>query len=285
MIEDLSGVAVDVRIRQRVLLSLDARRGGPDRHGDHAIRARPRTLIAAQREALTRGVKTIAISNVPDTTIVREAGAALISGAGPELSVPATKSFTTQLTILYLMALFLARKRGRMTSEVDSLLLAAIDAASRGHRRISQPGTAWPKSSAACISKRKSSSTLAAACTTLSPAKARSSSKRFPTPMPKDIPPGTQAWSQRTGGREAPCRCAGDLRSPRSRFRVALPKDAGGDEGSPIASRTTGRGCDRRGLRNLPPLLSTCFMYPRLRSCCCPSSKLSRYSCSPITSQ
>jgi glutamine---fructose-6-phosphate transaminase (isomerizing) len=49
---------------------------------------------------------------------VREAGAALISGAGPELSIPATKSFTTQLTILYLMALFLARKRGRMTSEV-----------------------------------------------------------------------------------------------------------------------------------------------------------------------
>jgi glucosamine--fructose-6-phosphate aminotransferase (isomerizing) len=74
--------------------------------------------LAAQREALTRGAKTIAISNMPDTTIVREADAALISGAGPEVSIPATKSFTTQLTILYLMALFLARKRGRMTSEV-----------------------------------------------------------------------------------------------------------------------------------------------------------------------
>jgi glucosamine--fructose-6-phosphate aminotransferase (isomerizing) len=34
------------------------------------------------------------------------------------LAVPATKSFTTQLAILYLFALFLARKRGRMTSEV-----------------------------------------------------------------------------------------------------------------------------------------------------------------------
>jgi len=74
--------------------------------------------IAAQREALTRGIKTVAISNMPETTITREASAALISGAGPELSIPATKSFTTQLTILYLMALFLARKRGRMTSEV-----------------------------------------------------------------------------------------------------------------------------------------------------------------------
>jgi glutamine---fructose-6-phosphate transaminase (isomerizing) len=74
--------------------------------------------IAAQREALTRGLKTIAISNMPNTTIPREAGAALLTGAGPEISVPATKSFTAQVTILYLMALFFARKRGRMTSEV-----------------------------------------------------------------------------------------------------------------------------------------------------------------------
>jgi glucosamine--fructose-6-phosphate aminotransferase (isomerizing) len=57
---------------------------------------------------------------------VREAGAALISGAGPELSIPATKSFTTQLAILYLMALFLARKRGRMTSEVTRSYLQRL---------------------------------------------------------------------------------------------------------------------------------------------------------------
>src|SRR6201981_29289 len=82
--------------------------------------------IAAQREALTRGVKTIAISNMPDTTIPREAGAALITGAGPEKSIPATKSFTTQLTILYLLALFLARKRGRMTSEVTRSYLKRL---------------------------------------------------------------------------------------------------------------------------------------------------------------
>jgi len=61
--------------------------------------------IAAQREALTRGVKTIAVSNVAEATIPREASAALITGAGPELAVPATKSFTTQVTVLYLMAL------------------------------------------------------------------------------------------------------------------------------------------------------------------------------------
>ncbi len=117
MIEDLSGVAVDVEYSSEYSYRSTHAAIDPivmviTQSGETA------DTIAAQREALTRGVKTIAISNVPDTTIVREASAALISGAGPELAIPATKSFTTQLTILYLMALFLARKRGRMTSEV-----------------------------------------------------------------------------------------------------------------------------------------------------------------------
>ena len=125
MIEDLSGVAVDVEYASEYCYRSTHAAVDPivmviTQSGETA------DTIAAQREALTRGVKTIAISNVPDTTIVREAGAALISGAGPELSVPATKSFTTQLTILYLMALFLARKRGRMTSEVTRSYLQRL---------------------------------------------------------------------------------------------------------------------------------------------------------------
>ena len=125
MIEDLSGVAVDVEYASEYCYRSTHAAVEPivmviTQSGETA------DTIAAQREALTRGVKTIAISNVPDTTIVREAGAALISGAGPELSIPATKSFTTQLTILYLMALFLARKRGRMTSEVTRSYLQRL---------------------------------------------------------------------------------------------------------------------------------------------------------------
>jgi glutamine---fructose-6-phosphate transaminase (isomerizing) len=117
MIEDLSGVAVDVEYASEYCYRSTHASVDPivmviTQSGETA------DTLAAQREALTRGARTIAISNVPDTTIVREADAALISGAGPEVSIPATKSFTTQLTILYLMALFLARKRGRMTSEV-----------------------------------------------------------------------------------------------------------------------------------------------------------------------
>jgi glucosamine--fructose-6-phosphate aminotransferase (isomerizing) len=63
---------------------------------------------------------------VAEATIPREASAALITGAGPELAVPATKSFTTQVTVLYMMALFLARRRGRMTSEVTRSYLQRL---------------------------------------------------------------------------------------------------------------------------------------------------------------
>src|SRR5947208_9718512 len=105
MIEDLSGVAVDVEYASEYCYRSTHAAVDPivmviTQSGETA------DTIAAQREALTRGVKTIAISNMPDTTIVREAGAALITGEGPERSVPAAKSFTTPVTTLYLMALF-----------------------------------------------------------------------------------------------------------------------------------------------------------------------------------
>ncbi len=125
MIEDLSGVSVDVEYASEYCYRSTHSVVDPvvmviTQSGETA------DTTAAQREALTRGIKTIAVSNMPDTTIVREAGAALITGAGPEISIPATKSFTTQVTILYLMALFLARKRGRMTSEVTRTHLQSL---------------------------------------------------------------------------------------------------------------------------------------------------------------
>jgi len=125
MIEDLSGVAVDVEYASEYCYRSTHAAVDPivmviTQSGETA------DTIAAQREALTRGVKTIAVSNVAEATIPREASAALITGAGPEISVPATKSFTTQVTVLYLMALFLARKRGRMTSEVTRSYLQRL---------------------------------------------------------------------------------------------------------------------------------------------------------------
>ena len=117
IMEDLAGVAVDVEYSSEY--SYRSTHAGADpivvvitQSGETA------DTIAAQREALNRGAKTVAISNVPGSTISREASAALHTRAGVEKAIPATKSFTAQLTLLYLLALFLARKRGRMTSEV-----------------------------------------------------------------------------------------------------------------------------------------------------------------------
>src|ERR1700691_183905 len=125
MIEDLSGVAVDVEYASEYCYRSTHAAVDPivivvTQSGETA------DTIAAQREALTRGVKTIAVSNVAEATLPREANPALITAAVPELAVPATKSFTTQVTVLYMMALFLARKRGRMTSEVTRSYLQRL---------------------------------------------------------------------------------------------------------------------------------------------------------------
>jgi glucosamine--fructose-6-phosphate aminotransferase (isomerizing) len=117
MMEDLAGVAVDVEYASEYCYRSTHAGADPivlviTQSGETA------DTIAAQREALHRGAKTVAISNVAESTIAREASSTLITYAAPELAIPATKSFTAQLTLLYLFSLFLARKLERMTSEV-----------------------------------------------------------------------------------------------------------------------------------------------------------------------
>ncbi|HET9406892.1 MAG TPA: glutamine--fructose-6-phosphate transaminase (isomerizing) [Candidatus Sulfotelmatobacter sp.] len=73
--------------------------------------------IAAQREAKTKGSKTVAICNVVGSMITREAAGTIYTHAGPEIGVASTKAFTAQLTALYLFALYLAEVRGTKTSE------------------------------------------------------------------------------------------------------------------------------------------------------------------------
>ncbi len=71
--------------------------------------------IAAQREAKSKGSKTLAICNVVGSMITREAAGTIYTHAGPEIGVASTKAFTSQLTALYLFALYLAQVRGTMT--------------------------------------------------------------------------------------------------------------------------------------------------------------------------
>ena len=68
--------------------------------------------LKALREAKSRGAATVAICNVIDSTIAREADGVLYTYAGKEISIASTKAFTAQLAVLYLLALFLAQERG-----------------------------------------------------------------------------------------------------------------------------------------------------------------------------
>jgi glucosamine--fructose-6-phosphate aminotransferase (isomerizing) len=73
--------------------------------------------IAAQREARQKGSKTLAICNVLGSMIAREAAGAIYTHAGPEIGVASTKTFTAQLTALFLLALYLGEVRGATTPE------------------------------------------------------------------------------------------------------------------------------------------------------------------------
>jgi len=70
--------------------------------------------LAAQREMIALGSKTVAICNVVDAMVAREAHGAIYTHAGPEIGVASTKAFTAQLTALFLLALKLGRLRGRL---------------------------------------------------------------------------------------------------------------------------------------------------------------------------
>jgi glucosamine--fructose-6-phosphate aminotransferase (isomerizing) len=72
---------------------------------------------AAQRLAKARGSRTIAISNVMDSTIAREADGVLYTHAGPEISIASTKAFTAQMAVLFLFAIYLGQVRGNLTKE------------------------------------------------------------------------------------------------------------------------------------------------------------------------
>jgi len=74
--------------------------------------------LAALRIAKESGyAKTLAICNVPESSLVRESDLVLLTHAGPEIGVASTKAFTTQLVALLLLTISLARTRGMEPAE------------------------------------------------------------------------------------------------------------------------------------------------------------------------
>jgi len=116
MLEDLAGIPVDVEYASEYTYRSTHTLHNP---GVVVISQSGETAdtLAALREAHARGLATVAITNNAHSTMAMEATASLPTFAGVERAIPATKSFTTQLAVLYSLALHLARFRGRMTQQ------------------------------------------------------------------------------------------------------------------------------------------------------------------------
>jgi glucosamine--fructose-6-phosphate aminotransferase (isomerizing) len=83
--------------------------------------------ITALQVARRKGACSLAICNVPETPLTQLADATLLTHAGDEVAIAATKSFTTQLTAIFLFAAYLAQERGSGNKSVAASLLALRD--------------------------------------------------------------------------------------------------------------------------------------------------------------
>ena len=83
--------------------------------------------LAAMSLAKSKGAFVYSICNVVGSTIARTADAGSYTHAGPEIGVASTKAFTSQITVILLMALSLAQKKGTISSERFLTLIDKLD--------------------------------------------------------------------------------------------------------------------------------------------------------------
>lgn len=127
MIESLAGIPVDVDYASEfqfspVTVAPDVLTLVITQSGETA------DTLAALRKAKKLGSKVVTISNVADSSMMKEADFRIHTKAGPELAVPSTKAFTAQLTALISFALFLAEKRGAADEQTLRALRADLAA-------------------------------------------------------------------------------------------------------------------------------------------------------------
>ena len=73
--------------------------------------------LAALKEAKKRGARTLGVVNVVGSTIAKEADDVIYTWAGPEIAVATTKAYSTQLSVMYLICVYMAKKAGTITDE------------------------------------------------------------------------------------------------------------------------------------------------------------------------
>lgn len=70
--------------------------------------------IAAMKEGKKRGIYTLGVCNVVGSTLARECDGVVFTHAGPEIGVASTKAFTTQISVLYMLMLYIGGKLHKM---------------------------------------------------------------------------------------------------------------------------------------------------------------------------
>jgi glucosamine--fructose-6-phosphate aminotransferase (isomerizing) len=84
------------------------------------------TLAALHHARALGQPNALAICNVPESALIRASNLRFLTRAGPEIGVASTKAFTAQLTSLFVLALVLAKQRGRLSREREVEMLEAL---------------------------------------------------------------------------------------------------------------------------------------------------------------
>ncbi len=129
-----AGLAGKIMIERLARLPVEVDYGSEFRYRDPIIQPHTLTIVisqsgetadtlAALREAKQKGSKTLAICNVVGSMITREATGTLLTHAGPEIGVASTKAFTSQLTALLILGMYLGQVRGTLSAAASSKLV------------------------------------------------------------------------------------------------------------------------------------------------------------------
>src|ERR1700730_8696923 len=129
-----AGLAGKFMIERLARLPVEVDYGSEFRYRDPIVDAKTLTVcisqsgetadtLAGQREAKLKGSPTLAICNVMGSMVTREAAGTILTHAGPEIGVASTKAFTSQMTALLLLAVYLGQVRGKLSGDAAKNLL------------------------------------------------------------------------------------------------------------------------------------------------------------------
>ena len=143
-IEKLCHIPVDVQ------LASELRYGEPQIDSDTLLIVLSQSgetadTIAAMKECQSLGAKTLAIVNVVGSTIAKLADHTLYTWAGPEIAVATTKGYTTQLSVLYLFAVYAAYTMGLLPEQEYTRLIAELQSIPQKIQQALDMNTALPQ--------------------------------------------------------------------------------------------------------------------------------------------